>query len=130
MKMVFVASIIRHKLYMIYGFLFIVQKSFLTKNHFPIAAINLTTRGPLYTCLVYYGSWWCYYFGPLHYDLLSCFILGLQNTILSREAELASIKDELDNLNDYKVTMPIDDSNNQLDFWLLMELLLISDVIA
>jgi len=27
----------------------------------------------------------------------------LQNTILSREAELASIKDELDNLNDYKV---------------------------
>ena len=52
MKMVFVARIIRHKLCMIYAFLdFFVQKSFLTKN-FLTADINLTTRGPLYTCLV------------------------------------------------------------------------------
>ena len=31
---------------------FFVQKSFLTKNYFLTAEINLTTRGPLYTCLV------------------------------------------------------------------------------
>ena len=56
MKMVFVARIIRHKLCMIYAFFdFFVQKSFLTKNHFHTAEINLTTEGPLYTCLVEYG---------------------------------------------------------------------------
>ena len=38
---------------MIYTFFcFYVQKSFLTKNCFLTAEINLTTRGPLYTCLV------------------------------------------------------------------------------
>ena len=39
---------------MIYAFfLFVfVQKSFFTKNLFLFAEINLTTRGPLYTCLV------------------------------------------------------------------------------
>ena len=53
MKIVFVASIIRHNSCMIYAFLFFfVQKSFLTKNYFLTAEINLTTRGPLYTCLV------------------------------------------------------------------------------
>ena len=53
MKMMFVASIIRYKLYMFYVFFnFFVKKSFLTKNHFLIAAINLTTRSPLYTCIV------------------------------------------------------------------------------
>ena len=51
--MVFMASIIRHKLCMIYAlFYFFVQRSFLTKNYFLIAEINLTTWGPLYTCLV------------------------------------------------------------------------------
>ena len=29
------------------------QRSFFTENHFLITAINLTTRGPLYTCLVF-----------------------------------------------------------------------------
>ena len=40
---------------MIYAFfLFVfVQKSFLTKKFFLFAEINLTTRGPLYTCLVF-----------------------------------------------------------------------------
>ena len=39
---------------MIYAFfLFVfVQKSFLTKKLFLFAEINLTTQGPLYTCLV------------------------------------------------------------------------------
>ena len=32
---------------------FFVQKSLLTKNYFLIVEINLTTRGPLYTCLVF-----------------------------------------------------------------------------
>ena len=31
---------------------FFVPKSFLTKNYFLTAEINLTTLGPLYTCLV------------------------------------------------------------------------------
>ena len=45
MKMVFVARIIRHKLCMIYAFFDIfVPKSFLTKNYFLTAEINLTTR--------------------------------------------------------------------------------------
>ena len=53
MKMVFVARIIRHKLYMIYAFFdFLCSKIILTKNYFHTAEINLTTRGPLYTCLV------------------------------------------------------------------------------
>ena len=40
---------------MIYAFfLFVfVQKSFLTKNFFLYVEINLTTRVPLYTCLVF-----------------------------------------------------------------------------
>ena len=39
---------------MIYAFSlsFFVQKSFLTKTFLLFAEINLTTRGPLYTCLV------------------------------------------------------------------------------
>ena len=32
---------------------FFVQKSFLTRNYFLTAEINLTTRGPLHTCLVF-----------------------------------------------------------------------------
>ena len=54
MKMVFVASIVRHKGCIIHVFFdfFFVQKSFLTKNYFLVAAIHLTTRGPLYTFLV------------------------------------------------------------------------------
>ena len=31
---------------------FLFKNSFLTKNYFHTAEINLTTRGPLYTCLV------------------------------------------------------------------------------
>ena len=53
MKMTFVASIIRYKLCIIYAFFdFFVQKSLLTKNYLCIAAIIVTTRGPLYTCLI------------------------------------------------------------------------------
>ena len=53
LKMVFVARIIRHELCMIYAFFdFVVQKTFLTKNHFLTAEINLTMWGPLYTFLV------------------------------------------------------------------------------
>ena len=33
-------------------FLIVFKKSFFTKIYVLIAAINLTTRGPLYTCLV------------------------------------------------------------------------------
>ena len=52
MKMVSVARIIRHELCMIDAFFnFFIQKLFLTKNYFLTADINLTTRGPLYTCL-------------------------------------------------------------------------------
>ena len=36
----------------LFRFDFFVEKSFLTKSYFLIAEINLTTRGPLYTCLV------------------------------------------------------------------------------
>ena len=32
---------------------FFVQKPILTKNYFLTAEINLTTRGPLYTCLLF-----------------------------------------------------------------------------
>ena len=86
MKIVFVASIIRNSLCIIYVFLlffskitfywklfldccdqfgypgsivylscfiFFVQISFLTKSYLLIAAIIVTTRGPLYTCLVF-----------------------------------------------------------------------------
>ena len=53
MKMVFLVCIIRHVLCMIMHFFnFFVQKSFLTKNYFLTAERNLTTWGPLYTCLV------------------------------------------------------------------------------
>ena len=38
---------------MIYAFLiFLLKKHFLAKNYFLTDDINLTTRGPLYTCLV------------------------------------------------------------------------------
>ena len=58
MNIVFVARIIRHKLCIIYAFFdFFVQKSFLTKNCFLTAERNLTTRGPLYTCLVQFRVW-------------------------------------------------------------------------
>ena len=33
-------------------FYYFFPKSLFTENYFPIAAINLATRGPLYTCLV------------------------------------------------------------------------------
>ena len=53
MKIVFVASLIWNRLCIIYVFFDnFFQKSFFTKNYFLIVAINLTTRGPLYTCLV------------------------------------------------------------------------------
>ena len=53
MKIVFVASIIRNKLCMIYAFLIICFKNhFLMKIIFLTAEINLTTWGPPYTCLV------------------------------------------------------------------------------
>ena len=54
LKLVFGARLVRLKLCMVYAFfLFVfVQKSFLTKNYFLTAEINLTTLGPLYTCLV------------------------------------------------------------------------------
>ena len=41
---------------MIYVFFLIVydQKSYLAKKKIIFAEINLTTRGPLYTCLVYF----------------------------------------------------------------------------
>ena len=53
MKMVFVTSIIRNELCIIYAFFhYFFQKSFFTKNYFLIAAIYLTTWGPWYTCLV------------------------------------------------------------------------------
>ena len=38
-----------HNLWFFYYFF---QKSLLTENYFLIAAINLATWGPLYTCLV------------------------------------------------------------------------------
>ena len=57
MKIVFVASMIRNRLCMIYVFFYyFCPKSFFTENYFLIAAINLTTRGPLYTCLVSLGT--------------------------------------------------------------------------
>ena len=38
---------------MIYVFYYFFQKSLFTENYFLIAGIDLATRGPLYTCLVY-----------------------------------------------------------------------------
>ena len=58
--MVFVARIIRHKLRMFYAFFdLFVQKSLLNKNDFLTAEINLTTLGPLYTCLVLFSIILC-----------------------------------------------------------------------
>ena len=37
-------------------FYYFFQKSFFTENYFFIAAINLATRGPLYTCLVIFDT--------------------------------------------------------------------------
>ena len=57
MKMVFVASIIRHKLCVIYAFFeFFAEKSFPTKNYFLTAEIHLTNQGPLYTCLIVFDK--------------------------------------------------------------------------
>ena len=53
MKIVFVASIIRNSLCIIYGFYYFFQKSLFAENYFLIAATNVATRGPFYTCLVY-----------------------------------------------------------------------------
>ena len=51
--MVCVARIIRHRLCIIYAFFDIfVQKSFMAKKYFLTAETHLTTRVPLYTCLV------------------------------------------------------------------------------
>ena len=52
LKMVFVLRIIRYKLCMVYAFSFFCSKIIFTKNNFLTAEMNLTTRGPLYTCLV------------------------------------------------------------------------------
>ena len=69
-KMVFLARMIKHELCMIYAFFefffprnfskflpenvfdFVVQKIIFDQNFFLKDAINLATRGPLYTCLV------------------------------------------------------------------------------
>ena len=57
MKIVFVESIIRNSLCIIYVFLnYFFQKSVFTENYFLMAAINLATRGPLYTCLVLFQN--------------------------------------------------------------------------
>ena len=54
MKMLFVATLIRNKLCIIDAFFdYFFHKSFFTENYFLIAAINLTTWRPLYTCLVF-----------------------------------------------------------------------------
>ena len=59
LKMVFVAKIIRHKLCIINAFFdFFVKKIIFDKNYFLIAGINLTTWGPLYTCLVLTAISW------------------------------------------------------------------------
>ena len=56
MKMKFVASI-RHKLCMTYAFFdFFCLNIIFDKKNFLIAEINLTSRGPLYTCLVLMGD--------------------------------------------------------------------------
>ena len=53
MKIVFVASIIRNSLCILYVFFcYFFQKWLFTENYFLISAINLATRGPLYTCFV------------------------------------------------------------------------------
>ena len=39
--------------YKCYFLIVFVQKSFLTKNYFLTAEINLSTQGPLYTCPVF-----------------------------------------------------------------------------
>ena len=54
---------------MIYAFfLFVfVQKSFLTKKFILYVEINLTTRGPLYTCLVSWGI-----FSSTHFITFAC----------------------------------------------------------
>ena len=53
MKIAFVASIIRYGLCIIYVlFDYFFRKLLFTENYFRIAAMNLTTRGQLYTCLV------------------------------------------------------------------------------
>ena len=48
MKMVFIASIIRNELCILYAFF----DNFFKNDFCLIAAINFTTRDPLYTCLV------------------------------------------------------------------------------
>ena len=49
-----IGPLIRYKLCISYAFFdYFFQRSFFTENHFLITAINLTTRGPLYTCLVF-----------------------------------------------------------------------------
>ena len=70
MKMVFLASIIRHKSCILYVFFdFFVQKSLLNKNYLCIAAIIVTTRGPLYTWLVW----------PLFYNFIHRIVYTLSN---------------------------------------------------
>ena len=41
------------------NFLFFLSKKHLTKDYFHTSEINLTTRGPLYTCLVIIKFVWC-----------------------------------------------------------------------
>ena len=55
--MVFVARIVRHKLCMSYAFFyFFCSKIIFDQNYFLTAEIDLTSRGPLYTCLVLFGG--------------------------------------------------------------------------
>ena len=54
MHIIIVASIIRNILCIIYSiFYHCFQKSLFTENYFLFIAINLTTRDPLYNCLVF-----------------------------------------------------------------------------
>ena len=54
MKIVFVASLIRNSLCIIYVFFCCFFKNHFLPKNILIAAINLATQGPLYTCLVLY----------------------------------------------------------------------------
>ena len=82
MNIVFVSSIIRNKLCIIYVFFYYFFQKSLTENYFPIAAKNLTTRGPLYTCLVLIAAINLAIRGPL-YTCLVYYVRCLSNRNLS-----------------------------------------------
>ena len=59
-------------------FIFFVQKSFLTKNYFLTAEIDLTIGGPLYTRLVY-STYMCIYVDTVIYRTLPVFHLYFES---------------------------------------------------